>query len=145
VQNADRSIGASPAANAPAPGPSAGPGGGRRGGGQGRPGQAAQRPVVAGLIDVGDVEIKDGLEPGEIVVADGLNKMQPGIPVNYCAAQLPQGAPPAGGRSGARGGPSGGRDAIAPGALGRPGGQSGGGSRLGRPGGPGGRVAGASR
>ena len=80
------------------------PGGGR--GGNGRPGQAEQRPVLAGLIENGYVEIKDGLRPGEIVVADGLNKLQPGQPVNYCAAVLPVVGGPTGGsgRQGARGG-----------------------------------------
>jgi len=145
-----------PATNAPG-GVQAG-GASRRGGGGagGRPGQAEQRPVLAGLIEGGYVEIKDGLRPDEIIVSDGLNKLQPGQPVNYCAAQLPQIASTEGGRGGRPGGgdPSarGGRPGMImpPGASGRPGGQSGGGSRQGRQGPPtamggtGGRVAGAS-
>jgi hypothetical protein len=110
---------------------------------------------VAGLIEGGYVEIKDGLRPGEIVVSDGLNKMQPGMPVNFCATQLPQLASAPGGRAGmgggrgeGRGGRGGAPDGAVPGApsgaAGRPGGQSRGGSLQGRPGGPGGRIAGAS-
>ncbi|WP_293477222.1 efflux RND transporter periplasmic adaptor subunit [Phenylobacterium sp.] len=40
-----------------------------------------QRPVVTGLRQQGFVEIVDGVKPGERVVADGLNKVQPGQPV----------------------------------------------------------------
>ncbi|HET9159823.1 MAG TPA: hypothetical protein VFN88_04355, partial [Caulobacteraceae bacterium] len=167
LANVENSIGASggangktgAAGNAPATNAAANgaPGGqGRRGGAQGRPGQAEQRPVLAGLIEGGYVEIRDGLRSDEIIVSDGLNKMQPGQPVNFCAAQLPQsaaagpgaGRPGMGGRAGA-GGRGGGAGTAGPGALGRPGGQSGGGSRQGRQGvptvgAPVGRIAGAS-
>ena len=40
-----------------------------------------QRPVVTGVRQQGYVEIRDGLRAGERVVADGLNKIQPGQPV----------------------------------------------------------------
>ena len=39
---------------------------------------AEQRPIVAGLRQQGYVEIVDGVRPGERLVADGLNKIQPG-------------------------------------------------------------------
>lgn len=42
---------------------------------------AMQRPIVAGVRQQGYVEIVDGVRPGERLVADGLNKIQPGQPV----------------------------------------------------------------
>lgn len=42
---------------------------------------AEQRPVLTGARQDGMVEIKDGLRAGEQIVADGLNKIQPGQPV----------------------------------------------------------------
>lgn len=42
---------------------------------------AEQRPVVTGVRQDGFVEIKDGVTLGEKLVADGLNKLQPGQPV----------------------------------------------------------------
>lgn len=52
-----------------------------------------QRPIVTGLRQRGFVEIVDGVKPGERLVADGLNKIQPGQPVRV--ATRPAGAPPA--------------------------------------------------
>jgi len=53
--------------------------------GQGQGGQGAtmveQRPIVTGLRQQGFVEITDGVKLGERIVADGLNKIQPGQPV----------------------------------------------------------------
>ncbi|MDB5445260.1 MAG: secretion protein HlyD [Phenylobacterium sp.] len=40
-----------------------------------------QRPVMTGLRQDGFVEIRDGVRPGESIVADGLNKIQAGQPV----------------------------------------------------------------
>ncbi|MBL8770268.1 MAG: efflux RND transporter periplasmic adaptor subunit [Phenylobacterium sp.] len=40
-----------------------------------------QRPIVTGVRQQGYVEIREGLRAGEQVVADGLNKLQPGQPV----------------------------------------------------------------
>ncbi|WP_141653116.1 efflux RND transporter periplasmic adaptor subunit [Phenylobacterium immobile] len=40
-----------------------------------------QRPVVTGLRQDNMVEIREGLDAGDRVVADGLNKIQPGQPV----------------------------------------------------------------
>jgi hypothetical protein len=110
--------------------------------------------VLAGLIEGGYVEIREGVKPGDLVVSDGLNKLQNGMPISWCAASPPQAAgrqgqgPGAaqgrGGSGGAPGAPGmrGGRpDGMPSGAGGRPGGQSGGTSPQGR---PGGRVAGAS-
>ena len=98
---------------------------------------AEQRPVLAGLIENGFVEIKEGLRPGEIVVADGLNRLQPGQPVTWCMADGSQPTAGATGRGtpGGRGGPAG--------ATGPRAGQFNGGNRQGRPGGEGGRRAGA--
>ena len=42
---------------------------------------AMQRPIVAGVRQQGYVEIVDGVKAGERLVADGLNKIQPGQPV----------------------------------------------------------------
>lgn len=42
---------------------------------------AEQRPIVAGVRQQGYVEILDGVRPGDRLVADGLNKIQPGQPV----------------------------------------------------------------
>jgi membrane fusion protein (multidrug efflux system) len=56
---------------------------------------AEQRPVVSGVRQDGFVEIRDGLQAGERIVADGLNKVQPGQPVHIAG----QG----GGKPGARG------------------------------------------
>ncbi|WP_309091431.1 efflux RND transporter periplasmic adaptor subunit [Phenylobacterium sp.] len=55
---------------------------------------AEQRPILTGVRQQGMVEIRDGVRPGERIVADGLNKIQPGQPVRVAGA----GAPPAAGR-----------------------------------------------
>lgn len=73
---------------------------------------AEQRPVVTGARQQGFVEIKDGLKPGEQVIGDGLNKIQPGQPVRI-----------AGGRPGGPGGPGAG--------AGKPGGAPMGGAPMG--------------
>ncbi|MDZ4370447.1 MAG: efflux RND transporter periplasmic adaptor subunit [Phenylobacterium sp.] len=52
---------------------------------------AEQRPIVTGLRQQGFVEIVDGVRAGERLVADGLNKIQPGQPVRV--AQAPANAP----------------------------------------------------
>lgn len=75
-----------------------------RAAGQGQPqakGQAGgamveQRPIVTGLRQQGFVEITDGVKPGERIVADGLNKIQPGQPVRVATGARPDGAPAAG-------------------------------------------------
>lgn len=53
-----------------------------------------QKPIVAGLRQDGWVEILEGLTPADRVVADGLNRIQPGQTVR------PAGAPPAPGGQG---------------------------------------------
>jgi membrane fusion protein (multidrug efflux system) len=45
-----------------------------------------QRPIVTGLRQQGFVEITDGVKPGDRIVADGLNKIQPGQPVRIGGA-----------------------------------------------------------
>lgn len=45
-----------------------------------------QRPIVTGLRQHGFVEITDGVKPGDRIVADGLNKIQPGQPVRIARA-----------------------------------------------------------
>jgi membrane fusion protein (multidrug efflux system) len=42
---------------------------------------AEQRPIVTGARQQGFVEILEGVKPGDRVVGDGLNKIQPGQPV----------------------------------------------------------------
>ncbi len=57
---------------------------------------AEQRPVVTGLRQGGFVEIREGAKAGEEVVADGLNKVQPGQPVRVLGARAaPTGRRPA--------------------------------------------------
>ena len=56
---------------------------------QGQRTMTEQRPVVTGLRQSGFVEITDGLQPGERIVADGLNKIQPGQPVRLAGQQPP--------------------------------------------------------
>ena len=53
---------------------------------QGPKTMAERRPVVTGLRQAGWVEIKDGLALGDRVIADGLNKVQPGQPVRVAGA-----------------------------------------------------------
>jgi membrane fusion protein (multidrug efflux system) len=65
---------------------------------QGPKGQVARRTnVETGLNQGGYVEIRSGLKPGDKVVADGLNRVQDGAPVN-----AGQGKPGAGGERKAR-------------------------------------------
>lgn len=48
-----------------------------------------QRPILTGLRQQGFVEITDGVKPGERIVADGLNKIQPGQPVRLARSGGP--------------------------------------------------------
>jgi membrane fusion protein (multidrug efflux system) len=75
--------GAAGGARAPAAGGGGGGFGARAGAGgaNGPTGMVEQRPVVTGVRQQGYVEILDGVKPGDRVVADGLNKLQPGQPV----------------------------------------------------------------
>lgn len=50
-----------------------------------------QRPVITGVRQDGFVEITDGAKAGDKIVADGLNKLQPGQPVRI-VGQRPGGA-----------------------------------------------------
>jgi membrane fusion protein (multidrug efflux system) len=59
---------------------------------------AEQRPVLTGLRQDGFVEITEGVKPGDRLVADGLNKIQPGQPVSILGQKPRTGAsgrPPA--------------------------------------------------
>jgi membrane fusion protein (multidrug efflux system) len=47
---------------------------------------AEQRPIVTGIRQNGFVEIRDGVTAGERLVADGLNKVQPGQPIRVSGA-----------------------------------------------------------
>jgi membrane fusion protein (multidrug efflux system) len=60
---------------------------------QGQRTMATQRPIVTGVRQQGFVEIVDGVKAGERLVADGLNKIQPGQPVRVAGG--PAGAAPA--------------------------------------------------
>lgn len=51
---------------------------------------AERRPVLTGVRQDGLVEIRDGLQVGEQIVADGLNKIQPGQPVRVLAGAGPR-------------------------------------------------------
>ncbi|WP_374468856.1 efflux RND transporter periplasmic adaptor subunit [Phenylobacterium sp.] len=54
---------------------------------------AEQRPVLTGVRQQGFVEIRDGVQPGERIVADGLNKVQPGQPIRIAGARQPGARP----------------------------------------------------
>jgi membrane fusion protein (multidrug efflux system) len=82
---------------------------------QGQRTMTEQRPVVTGIRQNGVVEITDGLTAGERIVADGLNKIQPGQPVRVAG----QGARPgAAGAPAARPGAAAGRSGAAPAGAG---------------------------
>jgi|TARA_R100000935_G_scaffold13250_1_gene26580 membrane fusion protein (multidrug efflux system) len=51
--------------------------------------RAEQRPVVAGMRQNGFVEIRDGLEAGDRIVANGVNKVTGGQPVRIAETQTP--------------------------------------------------------
>jgi membrane fusion protein (multidrug efflux system) len=117
--------GAAPGA---APGGQGGPGGaGRPGGGRGGgiPGTAVQRPVIAGIDECGFVEVKDGLELGDRIIADGLNKLSPNQTVlaTFGGGRGPGGQSGAAGRGGPAAGGAPGQAAAANG--GQPGGRRG--------------------
>ncbi len=61
---------------------------------------AEQRTVVTGVRQMGFVEITDGVKPGERIVADGLNKIQPGQAIRPIGVQ---GGGPGGGPGGGQG------------------------------------------
>jgi len=96
----------------------------------GRRGPAAvaqQRPIVSGIIEKGFVEVKDGLAAGDQIVADGLNRIQPGMTIT-----VGRGGAPGAGRPGV-GGEEAGRPGMgaAPQGAGRPGGPPGAGMKSG--------------
>jgi len=66
--------------------------------------RAEQRPVVAGMRQNGFVEIRDGLEAGDRIVANGVNKVSGGQPVRIAETPTPSdvaGVDPAAERPGA--------------------------------------------
>jgi membrane fusion protein, multidrug efflux system len=65
-------------------------------------GRAQRRPVRLGRTHNADVVVEDGLQGGETVIVDGLQRVRPGQPVNPAPAMggTPPGAPP-GARPGA--------------------------------------------
>ena len=86
-----------------------------------------QRPVVTGLRQDDFVEILDGVQPGDHIVADGLNKVQSGQPVRVVGG-------PGAGPGGGPGGPGMGmRGRGGPGAAPRGGMPGAGGPGAGRP------------
>jgi membrane fusion protein (multidrug efflux system) len=62
-------------------------------GGQGT--MVEQRPIVTGARQQGFVEIVNGVKPGDRVVGDGLNKIQPGQPVRVAGGGRQGAAAPA--------------------------------------------------
>ena len=62
-----------------------------------------QRPVITGLRQDNWVELTGGAQSGERIVADGLNKIQPGQPVRIGRSGAPGGPGGAGGAPGAAG------------------------------------------
>jgi membrane fusion protein (multidrug efflux system) len=70
---------------------------------------AEQRPIVTGLRQDDVVEVLDGVQPGDRIVADGLNRLQPGQPVRVTGAPGGHGGPLGGpgGPGGPHGGPGG--------------------------------------
>lgn len=60
-------------------------------------GTAQRVEVRLGLRRVGEVEVVDGLEPGDVIVIEGLQRLRPGVPVQVT------GAPPPGGAGGGSG------------------------------------------
>lgn len=65
---------------------------------------AEQRPVVTGLRQDNFVEILDGVQPGERIIADGLNKVQAGQPVRVVGGPGGGGGGPRAGGQHVRGG-----------------------------------------
>lgn len=55
-------------------------------------GMAAPRPVKVGELRGAQWEIREGLKPGDRVITDGLQKVQPGAPVRVAGARPPAGA-----------------------------------------------------
>ncbi|MCB0358923.1 MAG: efflux RND transporter periplasmic adaptor subunit, partial [Bdellovibrionales bacterium] len=51
---------------------------------------ATNRPVVVGERLPGEVEIVDGLSPGEMVITEGTQKIRPGAPVQPQTPEAPQ-------------------------------------------------------
>jgi membrane fusion protein (multidrug efflux system) len=71
---------------------------------------STKRPVVVGTRDRGFIEIKAGLRPGEVLVADGINRLQPITPVRVANGEAPAagaGRGPGAGRPGGAGAPGG--------------------------------------
>lgn len=83
---------------------------------------AEQRGVLTGAIEGGFVEIREGLKAGERVVADGLNRIQPGQPIMIGGGSRPGGAGQGAGAPGAsKTGGAGPNGASAPRTAGAPG------------------------
>lgn len=57
-----------------------------------------QRPILTGSRQMGFVELREGVKAGEKIVADGLNKIQPGQPVRIAGARSAGGGPQGGAR-----------------------------------------------
>jgi membrane fusion protein (multidrug efflux system) len=100
---------------------------------RGVPGQVERRAVVAGQRQDGWVEIRSGLEPGDQIVAEGVNRLQNNQPVLITGRLGPDGKPLAAGQGGPGGTGAGGQAGQGAGAAGQtgrfapsvPGGQAG--------------------
>jgi membrane fusion protein (multidrug efflux system) len=53
---------------------------------------STKRPVVAGSRDRGFIEIRNGLQPGDLLVADGINRLQQVTPVRVVKGERPAAA-----------------------------------------------------
>jgi membrane fusion protein (multidrug efflux system) len=63
---------------------------------------AQQRPVITGVNEGGFVEIRDGVEAGERIVADGLNRVQPNQTIRVSGQGRPRASAAAGARPASR-------------------------------------------
>jgi membrane fusion protein (multidrug efflux system) len=98
---------------------------------------AEQRPVVTGLRQDNVVELLDGVQAGDRVIADGLNKVQPGQPVRVTGTYTGTPGVTAGGPGGGGGGPGMGRPGMRGPGAGGPAGANGMGGYGGQGHGPG--------
>lgn len=79
---------------------------------------AEQRPIVTGLRQDNIVEVLDGVQAGDRIVADGLNKVQAGQPIRVTGGAPSAGRPAGEGPGRSRGGPAAPAEAVGAGGQG---------------------------